>query len=187
MKLEGAHLSFENKEVPVVETVRGAIFHRGKFLILEKGPTSKSPDSLEFPGGKIDDIVDATSTKEEQIKSLHDEILQETGIDISSLPKEEIESFKTYFEAKNKKGELVKFKRLVHLYLIRIPDEEEIELKINETMNHHGESEDNHSDHKWLSPEELVKAAVFHDTEDTLLKNSRHIKKLLKEIGYLTQ
>lgn len=183
MKFGGLESSFENKETPEIETVRGAIFHRGKFLLLEKGPTSKSPDSLEFPGGKIDDIYGEKSTQEEQLKSLMKEVLEETGINIENSATQEIESFKTYFEAKNKKGELVKFRRLVHLYLIKLDDTEDVELKINDTMNHHGHSEDHHSDHKWLSPEDLIKAAVFHDKEDSLLKNSRHIKKLLKEVG----
>ncbi|MEK7088702.1 MAG: NUDIX hydrolase, partial [Patescibacteria group bacterium] len=140
----------ENKEeLPIVETVRAALFYRGKFLLLQKAVNSKNPGALEFPGGKIDEIKEKDSTVEEQLKATIKEVQEETGLDVENLPIEKIESFESYFETTGKDGVLLKFKRITHLFLIRLPDTEEINLRINETKNEKEESEDNHKDSRW--------------------------------------
>lgn len=183
----------ENKEqLPVVETVRAVLLYREKFLLLQKTADSKNPGALEFPGGKIDVIKEKNSTVEEQINAVTKEVQEETGHTIKNLPMEKIESFESYFEAPGKDGAILKFKRITHLYLIRLPDSEEINLKINETKNEKGESEDNHEDYKWVSPDELVNSAIsFEENPNTkkqfhpLSRNSRYIKKLLLTTGHL--
>lgn len=183
----------ENKEkLPIVETVRAALFYRGKFLLLQKTTDSKNPGALEFPGGKIDEIKEKDSTVEEQLNATIKEVQEETGLKVENLPIEKIESFESYFETTGKDGALLKFKRITHLFLIRLSDTEEISLKINETKNEKGESEDNHKDCRWVSPDELVNSAVsLEENPDTgkqfhpLSRNSRHIKKLLITTGHL--
>ncbi len=191
----GIKNNFENKEkLPIVETVRAALLYRGKFLLLEKSADSKNPGALEFPGGKIDDIKGKDSTLEEQVLSVTKEVEEETGISVSNLPAEKIESFESYFESVSKDGDIKKFKRITHLFLIKLIDDNEIELKVNQTKNEKGESEDNHKGFKWVLPEELVNMAVsLEDNPDTgkhfhpLSRNSRHIKKLLINTGYIEQ
>ena len=181
----------ENQEdVPVVETVRAALFHRGKFLILQKDKTARNAGALEFPGGKVDKISGTTSTAEEQKQATMEEVQEETGISIKNFPIEEIDKFSLYFEATEKDGAKKKYRRLVHLFLIRLPDEQEFTLKINETKNAQGESEDKHADYRWVSPEDLVESAtVLKENPETkekvypLTQNSRHIKKLLKAVS----
>jgi 8-oxo-dGTP pyrophosphatase MutT (NUDIX family) len=182
----------ENKERLIVETVRAALFYRGKFLLLQKTADSKNPGALEFPGGKIDEIKEKDSSVEEQIKTTIKEVQEETGLNVEKLPIEKIESFGSYFETTGKDGTTLKFKRITHLFLIRLPDTEKINLKINETKNEKGESEDNHKDYSWVSPDELVNSAIsLEENPDTgkqfhpLSRNSRHIKKLLITTGYL--
>ncbi len=185
--------NFENKETsPTIETVRAALFYKGKFLLLQKSADSKNPGTLEFPGGKIDEIQEKASTSEEQMQSTIKEVQEETGIEIDKLPMEKIESFESYFETTDKDGIVLKFKRITHLFLIRLPDTQEINLKINETKNEKGESEDNHMGYKWVLPDELINSTVslkknpytgkiLHPSS----RNSRHIKKLLITTGYL--
>lgn len=188
--------SFENKErVPVVETVRVALFHRDKFLILQKTTDSKNPDALEFPGGKIDEIANNSSNEEEQKDAAYKELLEETGVDAENIKGakiEKVESFEVYFETIDKENPQTtkRYKRLVHLYLIQIPNEEELTVKTNETKNEEGASEDKHKEEfAWLTPEELITNATKIPDEDTsptrtipLARNSRHIKKLLQAI-----
>ena len=185
--------SFENKEkLPIVETVRAALFYRGKFLLLRKTADSKNSEALEFPGGKIDETKEKNSTVEEQIKATIKEVQEETGLTIENLPMEKVESFESYFEFTGKDSITLKFKRITHLFLIRLPDAEEINLKINETKNEKGESEDKHKDCRWVSSDELVNSAIsFEENPYTgkqfhpLSRNSRHIKKLLITTGHL--
>jgi 8-oxo-dGTP pyrophosphatase MutT (NUDIX family) len=192
--MEGLNVDkIENKEqLPVIETVRAVLFYREKFLLLQKTADSKNPGALEFPGGKIDEIKEKDSTTEEQMNAITKEVQEETGLTIENLPMEKIESFESYFEVRGKDGAILKFKRITHLYLIRLPDSEEVNLKINETKNEKGESEDNHEDYKWVSPDELVNSAIsFEENPNTkkqfhpLSRNSRYIKKLLLTTGYL--
>jgi 8-oxo-dGTP pyrophosphatase MutT (NUDIX family) len=181
----------ENKEKPpLIETVRGALFYKGKFLILEKDADSKNPKAMEFAGGKIDDIKNKISTDEEQIKALKDEVFQETRIDISKLSPEKIDDFEIFFETTDKDNIKKQYRRLVHLFLTRIPDTEEIEIKVNETKNEEGGSEDKHASYKWVTPEELIKDAIsLEENKITgeknypLSRNSRHIKKLIEKVS----
>ncbi len=189
---------WENRErVPVVETVRVALFHRGKFLILQKTTDSKNPDALEFPGGKIDEIANNTSNEEEQVHTAYKELQEETGVDAKNIKGakiEKVESFEVNFEVPDKSNPSInkRYKRIVHLYLIRIPDEEEIKTEINKITNTEGLSEDNHKDSKWFSPEELITNATKIPDKETnptrtipLARNSRHIRTLLEKINYL--
>lgn len=186
--------NIENKEsVPTVETVRAAVFYRGKFLVLQKDKNSKNPGALEFPGGKIDVIEGDESTLDEQKESVLSEVKQETKIDIDQMPIEEIDNYGTYFEVLIN-GLITKHKRIVHLFLVRIPDEQEIYPKVNETKNEAGESEDKHKGYIWVSPEELISSTtLLKENPDTgeqaylLARNSRHIKKLLQVTGYLKE
>lgn len=169
----------EQKEnTPTIETVRVAIFHKGKFLLLQKSGDSKNPNSLEFPGGKIDDIKDDKSTIKEQIETVKKETKEETGIDIDNFELKKVEDFEIYFEAgENKK----KFKRKVHLFLVKIPDDKDLEIKINQTLTDFGKSEDNHQSFKWLTREELKnKILSIENGSRPVARNSRHIKKLLQ-------
>ncbi len=180
------------EEVPIIETVRTALFHNGKFLILQKDETSRNAGNFEFPGGKIDEIKGKDSTLEEQKLAVTTEIEQETGIDVHNLPVEKIEDFGLFYEATEKDGKKKKYKRKVHLFLIRIPDKETPTLRINETKDAEGESEDRHEKYMWVSPDELVeRATVLKENPHTkekvypLTPHSRHIKKLLTAVGYL--
>jgi len=108
------------------------------------------------------------------------------------LPIEKIESFESFFETKKKDGTIQKSKRITHLFLVRLPDGEEFNLKVNEMKNEMGGSEDNHQGYRWVTPGELVKYAVsFEENEVTgkqfhpLSRNSRYIKKLLSSTGYI--
>lgn len=183
----------ENQEaVPVVETVRVALFHRGKFLILEKDASSRNPGALEFPGGGIDNIKGKTSTEQEQKQTVIEEVQQETGINVEELPIEKVESFGIYYEALEKNGVKKKYRRLIHLFLVRLPDIEDIITKVNKTIDAEGELEDKHENYKWVLPEELINSATSlrenpHTREKVypLTQNSRHIKELLKTVGYL--
>ena len=183
----------ENQEIiPVIETVRAAVFYRGKFLVLRKDKSSRNAGALEFPGGKIDEIVGKTSTVEEQQQATIAEVQEETGIDIAKLPMEKIENFALYYEAVEHDGTKKKYKRLVHLFLIRLPDDENVVLKINETKDPEGQPEDKHEDCTWVSPSELVDSGTLLSENPytqkkiyPLTQNSRHIKKLLAAVEYL--
>ncbi len=183
----------ETKEsFPTIETVRAALFYRGNFLTLQKSADSKNPDAIEFPGGKIDEIKGSSPTLEEQKRALILEVQQETGIEIDNLPIEKIDNFEYYFETIDKAGIKKKNKRNVHLFLVRIPDSNNVVLKINETLNSEGQSEDKHKDFNWVTPSELVDSATKLkknlETKEVvyqLTKNSRHIKKILTAVGYL--
>jgi len=180
----------ENREKPpVVETVRGALFYKGKFLILEKDASSKNPAAVEFAGGKIDDIKNKISTEEEQIKALNAEVIQETGIDISKLSPEKIDEFEIFFEVIDKDNIKKPYRRLVHLFLTRIPDSQDIQIKVNETKNENGGSEDKHAGYKWITPDELIKATtsleenkITGEKNYPLSRSSRHIKKLIEKV-----
>ena len=186
-------IKLENNEVlPIIETVRAALFYRGKFLILQKTIDSKNPGGLEFPGGKIDNIKNIKSTIEEQEEAVREEIRQETGINISNLLMEKVQDFGTYFETQDKDGNKKKNKRQVHLFLVRIPDSYEFSIKVNQTRNEKGESEDKHQDYVWVSPDELINSAInlkenskIGKATYPLTRNSRPIKELLKKAGIL--
>lgn len=174
----------ERKESePIVENVRVALVHRGKFLVLEKSPDSKNPGALEFAGGKVDEVTGSSSTEEEQKVAAYTEILEETGIDVRNFPMEHVDDYKTYFEATGKDGIKKEYRRLVHLWLVRLPDGEEFPVTVSET------TEDKHSNYHWLSQDELISAATTLEenphTEKKqymLAKNSRPIKKLLERM-----
>ena len=194
-KFENSVETIEKKEsLPIRETVRAALFYRGEFLILQKNAASKNPGALEFPGGKIDEIKGETSTLEEQEQAVREEVKQETGINIADLSMEKVEDFGTYFETINKDGVKNKNKRRIHLFLIRIPDSYELSIKVNETKNEKGESEDKHENYIWVSPDELIDSAVLlkenpHTGKRTrrLSRNSSAIKKLFKKAGVLKE
>ena len=183
---------FENKELPpVIETVRVALLYHGKFLTLQKSADSKNPEAIELPGGKIDEIKGNTSTLEEQKQAAIQEVQQETGIEINKLPIEKIDNFEIYFEATDKNGIKKKYKRMIHLFLVRIPDSQELIPKINQTLNEIGEPEDKHKTYTWISPNTLINSvtALQENPESgekvyPLSRNSRHIKKLLTATGY---
>ncbi len=182
---------FEQKEsIPQVETVRVAIFYRGKFLVLQKSKKSKNPNAIEFPGGKIDNIKNVYSTEEEQMETAIKEVAEETNIDISKLKIERIEDFNVYFETADQEDKGLR--RKVHLFLARIPDDENLDIKINTTLTENGQAEDNHANYSWLTPEKLIEGVTTLETNpDTgkktrpLSRNSRHIKKLLTSVGHL--
>ena len=192
LQFRGVEFKFENKEtVPVVETVRVALFYHGKFLLLEKDATSRNAGALEFPGGKIDDIKDKTSTLEEQKQAAVTEMQQETGIEIEKFPLEKVDSFEIFYQAIEPDGHKKKYRRLIHLFLIRLPDSENVVLKINQTKDEKGESEDRHKDFKWVSPGELANFATSLSENSytkkkihLLSKNSRRISQLLKAVEY---
>ena len=158
-------------------------------MVLQKDADSKNPDALEFPGGKIDDIKSTASTPEERQRTAVEEVRQETGIDVSRFPIETVENFTTFFEVIDKTGIKKKYKRLVHLFLIRLPDTEEFVPLINQTETPLGQSEDKHKNYKWLPPSELIDSVLeLKENGETgerlrpLARNSRHIKKLLSII-----
>ena len=188
-------IKVESKEtIPTKETVRAAIFHNGKFLLLKKSIDSKNPGGLEFPGGKIDETKGSVSSPEEQEQTIVKEIQEETGISVDKNILKKVKDFKNYFEVVGKDGVTKKNKRLIHLFFVNIPDEQKISLKINETKNEKGESEDKHKSFEWVSPDELIKLATsLKENLDTgeqaylLSRNSRAIKELLKEIGFIKE
>ncbi len=185
--------NFENKEsIPIIETSRVALYYRGKFLLLEKSKGSKNPGALEFPGGKIDEIKNQNSTIEEQMESAIREVEEETKIDIKDIPLEKIESYETYFEAKRKDGTTKRSKRIIHLFLAKLNDEKEYDLKVDQMKDENGKSEDNHQGYRWVTPEELVDSAVTLEKNEVtekqfhpLSRNSRYIKKLLTTTGHI--
>lgn len=182
--------SLENKEqVPVVETVRGALFHRGKFLMLEKDVDSNNPGALEFSGGKIDEIAGKISTLEEQKQAVIDEVGQETKIDIKNISFEKVDEFENYFEVQKPDGTKKQYKRKTHLFLVRLPDDQEVLISVGGEKNAEGKSEDKHAGYKWVSPQELVSLITTLEENETtkersilVNKNSRRVKKLLESI-----
>ena len=64
---------------PAVETARGAIFYRGKFLLLEKEAASKNPAAFEFPGGTVEKVEGTELTEEGWLETLLRELKEETG------------------------------------------------------------------------------------------------------------
>lgn len=179
----------KKEQIPVVETVRAAIYYRGKFLMLEKDKTSNNPGAIEFPGGKIDDIAGVNSTLEEQKKALMDEVLQETQIDLTDVPVEKVDEFENYFEVEKENAVKKKYKRKTHLFLIRLPDEIEIKISTGEEKNEFGGSEDKHAGYKFLSKAELVSAiTTLVENEETgdrsvlVNKNSRRVKALFEQL-----
>jgi len=182
--------NLENREsLPVVETVRVALFHRGKFLLLLKSADSKNPAANEFPGGKIDDIAGANATEEEQKRAAINEVRQETGINIANLPMKKIENFEMYFESDDKDQNKKGYKRRIHLFLILLPDEENFFPVVGQTKSENGDSEDNHDGYIWASPEELRDSSTsLRENRRTgkrtypLARSSRHIKKLLEAV-----
>lgn len=172
---------------PEIENVRVALFHKGKFLVLEKSANSKNPNALEFPGGKVDHMEGETSTMEEQKDAAMREIQEETHIDVSRFPMEHVEDYSVYFETQKQDGSRKPHRRRVHLFFIRIPDEEEIGVTIDTLKNVEGMSEDKHSGYYWLTPEELAaKATQLEGNETTgektypLTRNSRRLTKLFE-------
>ena len=176
----------ERKEqVPIVETVRGALFHRGKFLMLEKDADSNNPRALEFSGGKIDNIAGKIATPAEQQQALIAEVVQETKIDINKITPKKVDEFDNYFEVKKPDGTKKQYKRKTHLFLVRLPDDQEVIVSVGGEKNEEGKSEDKHAGYKWVSPQELVTlVTTLEEGKDTKLvnKNSRRIKKLLESI-----
>ncbi len=160
--------------------------------MLEKDISSRNPGVLEFPGGKIDEIKEKTSTEQEQRQTAITEVQQETGISVDKLSIEKIESFRIYYEALEKSGFKKKYRRLIHLFLVRLPDTENVNPEVNKTMDAEGKPEDKHKNYKWLLPNELVNSVtILQENPYTkekvypLTQNSRHIKKLLQAVGYL--
>lgn len=177
------------EELRPVETVRVALFHRGKFLVLKKSSESKTPQALEFPGGKIDEIAGTVPTLEEQERTAVIEIQQETGLDISQFPLEKIDDFEIFFET-IEGGIKNKHKRNIHLFLVRLPEIMNFIPQVNQTRNEQGGFEDNHESYAWTSSNELIKSVtlleenpITKEKKYPLSKNSRHIKKLLQATG----
>ena len=173
-----------------VETIRVALLYKGKFLVLEKDVNSKNPSAIEFPGGKISKTGNKHSTLEEQKNAVIIEVREETKIDVKNLKIHKVEEYEIFFEVM-KNNLKKKYKRLVHLFLIIISDREIVTVKVNETINEKGESEDKHIDFKWISPEELIESCTKLTINKTtgerfysLSRNSRRIKKLLQIINY---
>ena len=173
---------------PAVETARGAIFYRGKFLLLEKDATSKNPAAFEFPGGTVEKVEGTELTEEGWLETLIRELKEETGIDVRDFHPKKIDDFRYYFETgeENKKGHW----RHARLFLIQIPDSENISISVGMTKNEIGASEDHHAGHKWVTPRELVELATTLQENPITTKpvrllgrNSRHIKKLLEAIA----
>jgi|GEM_PF-4379841 len=186
------NFNLENKESePIIETVRAALFYQGKFLLLQKAADSKNPEALEFPGGKIDNIQNKNSTEEEQIQAVIEEVRQETGIDLSHLTLEKVDEVKVYFEAKDEIGEKKSHRRRVHLFLVQIPENQQLNLVVNQTINADGATEDKHKTYEWVTPEELIGKVTILEKNSVngvqsypMARNSRHIKKLLQKVGY---
>lgn len=183
--------SVESREnIKVVETVRVALYHKGSFLILEKSPDSKNPGAKEFPGGKIDAIVGAESTAEEQIEAVRNEVKEETGLDITSLSPRKIDEYANYFETKDTNGNAVPNRRIIHQYLVELPDDFPLEpLAIDQTLDASGSSEDKHEGFQWLSPDDLRRQILTikenphtQSSERGIARNSRRIKALLRAI-----
>jgi len=175
----------KKEQVPVVETVRGALYHRGKFLMLKKDIGSNNPGAFEFSGGKIDDIAGNVSTPEEQAKALVEEVVQETKIDIQNITPEKVDEFENYFEVQKEDGAKKQYKRKTHLFLIRLPDDQEVVVSVGGEKNAEGTSEDKHAGYQWVSPQELVTLVTTLEKENKtklVNKNSRRIKKLLESI-----
>jgi len=167
------------------ETVRGALFHRGKVLLLQKDETSRIPGSFEFPGGKVDKQATHAPTLEEQIEALVSEVGQETNVDIDGLPVEKVDEFNMLCEDKTGSSTEVRRSK-VPLFLVRMPDADELSVVVNQTKNAEGEPEDKHGGHAWVTPAELKALAVsfVHNPHTKkiarpLARNSRRVRKLL--------
>ncbi len=188
--------TFENKEnIKVVETVRVALYHKGEFLLLQKTANSKNPGALEFPGGKVEPIKGDKSTEEEQIDAAMKEVEEETGLDIQNLKKEKIKKdkdkdFVVYFQVPDKDNPKIinKYKRIVYLFLVRLPDNTNRDLiTVNRTKNEQGGSEDNHEKAVWVNADTLIKSATVliekpnkkNDTEEIVDKNIPEVEKSL--------
>jgi 8-oxo-dGTP pyrophosphatase MutT (NUDIX family) len=139
-------------EVPVnaAETVRCEIRDAvGRILLLEKHSASKNPGMFEFPGGKIDAARGGRSTAAEQRATIIREVQEETGLEISDVPVEKVESFSYNFEAGG-----VSYVRDVHLFRAQVPAGDR-PVEINRTTTADGESEDKHAGFRWVTREEF--------------------------------
>lgn len=140
----------EVENQPPVETVRCIIENmNGKILLLQKAPDSKASNLFEFPGGKIDDIAGNMSTPDEQLRAVTNEVLEETGIDLSDNTPQKLDEFEYDFSAKGKN-----YKRRVHMFHLRLHSDHEI--AINTTADDEGQSEDKHAQSVWVTRDELL-------------------------------
>lgn len=180
----------ETKEnIPIQETVRAALFYKGNFLLMEKAGDSKNPGAVEFPGGKIDEIEGGQASVDEQIAALRQEVVEEAGIDIAGLVPEKVDEFENYFEVETGSG-IKSFKRKVHLYLVRLPDDIDISVTYGKTLDNEGQSEDKHAGFHWVSEKTLKTYATqlfanpYTNTKQRpLARNSRNISNLLSRIN----
>lgn len=139
----------EQKSINKAQTVRCEIRIGGDILLLQKNGDSKNPYKWEFPGGNIEDVGDDPASPEQQKTAIIKEVLEETGLDISSTPLNDPEYFEYDYEAKGDN-----YHRAVNLFRIEMPHGDH-KIIIDQTRKKDGSSEDKHR--SWM----LVTQEVF--------------------------
>ena len=130
----------------MIETVRCEIQDAdGRILLLLKDRNSKNPGMYEFPGGKIEKIRGAHAQEDEQISAAIQEVLEETGLDISEVPLVKKGSYQYSFIAGGQRE-----KRDVSLYHAKLPPGKHI-VTVNQTRRADGKPEDNHAGYRWVT------------------------------------
>lgn len=154
-----------------VETVRCAIIHKDKCLLLIKDKGSKNPNGLEFPGGKIDGKKKSISSLFEQKKTTIKEVKEETGINIEDLKLYKLKTFTISFIVK-KGNHKETYKRKVHFFIVVLRSTIKYSVLVGKTKDKKGGSEDKHSGYIWIKLSELEKLPKEKDQKSTITKKN---------------
>lgn len=142
------------EEVKEVETVRCIVENnKGEVLLLQKSDDSNAPSLYEFPGGQFPHISGDSSTDEEQLKAVINELEEEAGISLENygIIPEKFDDFSYEFDHAGKHA-----KRKVHLFRATIPTDGS-EVIVDQTVTPSGDSEDKHQRHIWVDKSTLKK------------------------------
>lgn len=183
------HGRSERKILKPLETVRVALLYNGKVLLLRKSKDSKMPLSFEFPGGKIDGVKRGEkSTATQQISSVIKEVQEEANIDISKREIIPVETFNKRYETISGSKITTLHKGIVHLFLVEVSAEDIANIKVGQTLNAEGKSEDHHDSYGWASLEDLKtllevrRNPLSGKNIRSLSRSSRHLSKLFMKI-----
>lgn len=162
--------AFRTEVIRPVRTVRVMIENqRGQVLVLQKSSKSKKAAGLwELPGGQVDEGDTASTLEQTLIKAGIREVREETGIDLSENPLEEVHRFDYLFEGGRNRWN----KRRVHVLRTRLsytPEVTGIDANVD-TADHHGE-------YAWVSKQRLAMMLAG----EILSGNSNNLKPILGE------
>jgi 8-oxo-dGTP pyrophosphatase MutT (NUDIX family) len=127
-----------------VATVRVIVIFNNTILLLQKSIDSKNPNSFEFPGGKVDS--NALYNLDQVLKkTAARELYEETKIVYQEEELKKLEYNYEYSFTFNNET----FERKVYFFCARV--NAAVTPILNETKKQNGESEDKHSDFRWVT------------------------------------